>query len=85
MARESAPPHTRGSTLPAGIMEHQVLGSPAHAGIDLFPIRSRSSRAWLPRTRGDRPLLDNGFHFFREAPPHTRGSTFWAENDENSK
>ncbi len=50
-------------------------GSPAHAGIDPSPCSTTTRGWWLPRTRGDRPILDALFSSLRVAPPHTRGST----------
>jgi len=51
----TAPPHTRGSTLARRRVCAPRRGSPAHAGIDPAPSWSRTTRPWLPRTRGDRP------------------------------
>ena len=70
-----APPHTRGSTLHGRRAAHEARGSPAHAGIDPTPVRRRSTVARLPRTRGDRPTLEEALIRGRSAPPHTRGST----------
>ena len=50
-------------------------GSPAHAGIDPSWTPTPASRAWLPRTRGDRPACALPGGASPTAPPHTRGST----------
>ena len=50
-----APPHTRGSTFRRLYHETLRLGSPAHAGIDLYPVAPSTPFLRLPRTRGDRP------------------------------
>ena len=70
-----APPHTRGSTRRRGPDRRRPHGSPALAGID--PCAPSTSRfcARLPRTRGDRPLLERLKVACESAPPHTRGST----------
>ena len=70
-----APPHTRGSTLPAGRRVRPADGSPAHAGIDPRWLRQRMALVRLPRTRGDRPNGMIGRYMGQSAPPHTRGST----------
>ena len=68
--KDTAPPHTRGSTLP-GSHPSGHRGSPAHAGIDpRRPVQGRDPG--LPRTRGDRPSPAS---VSGPAPPHTRGST----------
>ncbi len=48
-------------------------GCPALAGIDRKAIRVRAFVAWLPRTRGDRPLYSEHNEFVQEAAPHSRG------------
>ena len=73
--RVVAPPHTRGSTSATGRRRLLLSGSPAHAGIDLVRMRFKTSRAWLPRTRGDRPPWPVPGRTTASAPPHTRGST----------
>jgi len=72
---ETAPPHTRGSTLDLAIAEEKKEGSPAHAGIDRCQHRFQQKSHWLPRTRGDRPERCKTFFKVSAAPPHTRGST----------
>ena len=49
------------------------MGSPAHAGIDLFPFSYLLPRGWFPRTRGDRPRAIQDSQSVDEVPPHTRG------------
>ncbi len=70
-----ATPHTRGSTQVFDLCDSALEGYPAHAGIDPVVYADTSRWTWLPRTRGDRPyefiLLDD----WKEATPHTRGST----------
>ena len=70
-----APPHPRGSTPRAPALARQAAGSPAPAGIDPLWTRQARCKAWLPRTRGDRPLFTCPYVYEMEAPPHPRGST----------
>ena len=49
------------------------MGSPAHAGIDLWPDLSCVPSAGFPRTRGDRPDTEGGDTQDVTVPPHTRG------------
>ncbi len=70
-----APPHTRGSTQPDDDAGAGACGSPAHAGIDPRTGPLRPPAPWLPRTRGDRPGLQQMIAGSVTAPPHTRGST----------
>ena len=72
---QKAPPHTRGSTPRTTRAVREGEGSPAHAGIDRWRIRSRVRLVGLPRTRGDRPSRVAPRAIDRLAPPHTRGST----------
>ena len=74
-ARQTAPPHTRGSTRYARRRRHPRQGSPAHAGIDPLVSACPAAEPGLPRTRGDRPLTSLRPHGLLRAPPHTRGST----------
>ena len=71
-----ASPHTRGWTPVARVGAVQLVGFPAHAGMD----RGRSSDATpssrLPRTRGDGPVITVRLDGHRQASPHTRGWTF---------
>ena len=47
LSHSPAPPPTRGWTLPGGVPTQPALGSPAHAGMDLWPSSSPASReAW---------------------------------------
>ena len=50
-----------------------VLGSPAHAGIDLEDSASASYAIRFPRTRGDRPIAWAPILGPARVPPHTRG------------
>ena len=69
------PPHTRGWT----VLNHgEGLGvdvSPAHAGMDRYPLRLPWGIKCFPRTRGDGPLSRNTRSFCASFPPHTRGWT----------
>ncbi len=76
---ELAPPHTRGSTGPGPLWHHHAAGSPAHAGIDLRSAELAVPVNRLPRTRGDRPGVRRQCVSPAQAPPHTRGSTSFAE------
>ena len=73
---DAAPPHTRGSTSGERETPVDLVGSPAHAGIDPLLTMARSPLPRLPRTRGDRPTQPEVKTAWHEAPPHTRGSTF---------
>ena len=71
----TAPPHPRGSTRGLDPRRAAAAGSPASAGIDPTVSISSTTRARLPRIRGDRPEVvvpRLGQHL---APPHPRGST----------
>ncbi len=48
-------------------------GSPAHAGIDRALGRDCVYLLGFPRTRGDRPRVQESFQEQEEVPPHTRG------------
>ena len=58
-------------------MIRRVLGSPAHAGIDLHSTPDAGMTwlgpEWFPRTRGDRPGTEYTFRVRAVVPPHTRG------------
>ena len=71
----SAPPPTRGWTRALLERRHLVGGSPAHAGMDPWPLRSRSVCTRLPRPRGDGPHAVVRLHGPEQAPPPTRGWT----------
>ena len=70
-----APPHTRGWTQDFAADQHEVWGSPAHAGMDLRDIQRRQIQQRLPRTRGDGPARHSAPPDPAAAPPHTRGWT----------
>ncbi len=72
---ETAPPLTRGSTRQDINNHNRNRGSPAHAGIDPRAASRATAPAWLPRSRGDRPVSRLLRHSRRRAPPLTRGST----------
>src|SRR5690606_19851046 len=65
-----APPHARGWTWPSGRARAECSGSPARAGMDPNSSESRSPKGWLPRTRGDGPVMVNSVSFALTAPPH---------------
>jgi len=71
--RKKAPPRTRGWTDQDQIPLDGIVGSPAHAGMDLLAPSYRSTSNWLPRARGDGPL--DKLLPIRDvvAPPRTRG------------
>ena len=73
-----APPLTRGWTLIARHFAESVKGSPAHAGMDPYPMLAFNGSAWLPRSRGDGPCDAAHPHHRLEAPPLTRGWTLLA-------
>ena len=50
-----------------------VVGSPAHAGIDLIPVMNGQIPQGFPRTRGDRPFFPVAPLALFWVPPHTRG------------
>ena len=69
----SAPPHTRGWSRACRRHSGHRPGSPAHAGMVPNGADACRSRARLPRTRGDGPMVTNPSTPRRVAPPHTRG------------
>ncbi len=71
----AAPPHPRGWTQIRQVAHGAELGSPAPAGMDPRDNRDRNSSFWLPRTRGDGPLLGASSLRPSTAPPHPRGWT----------
>ena len=75
---DRAPPHTRGWTRGDHLRGDDRFGSPAHAGMDPTSRTAQGWRWWLPRTRGDGPPGLDVARILREAPPHTRGWTFWS-------
>ena len=50
-----------------------IMGSPAHAGIDLRFHDYLLLANRFPRTRGDRPDRHIVYDPLQEVPPHTRG------------
>ena len=54
---EMAPPPTRGWTLTDALADVRKQGSPAYAGMDPSNGREAVDNPWLPRLRGDGPLL----------------------------
>ncbi len=74
-ARRKAPPLARGWTLPLGASPAASLGSPARAGMHPSSCSTTRRLRWLPRSRGDGPLLVHRAGPQREAPPLARGWT----------
>ncbi len=72
---ERAAPHARGSTQGRSQDRARRAGCPACAGIDPCPASLTSTRARLPRMRGDRPASAIAQPWQRTAAPHARGST----------
>ena len=70
-----APPLTRGWTLRVCGRQYGGLGSPAHAGMDLYYRAVRMLGNGLPRSRGDGPELGPKLEKAYRAPPLTRGWT----------
>ena len=70
-----ASPHTRGWTLRAAGLRVDLMGFPAHAGMDPTSPSGRPARAGLPRTRGDGPVIVSLAVWLMTASPHTRGWT----------
>ena len=80
-----APPHTRGWTGSTHRDTARARGSPAHAGMDPERLVGRCRSPWLPRTRGDGPVIDVMPKYSTMAPPHTRGWTLPArQRDEHA-
>ena len=77
----AASPHPRGWTRFPSDASGPVLGFPAPAGMDPSSAAARPGTAWLPRTRGDGPNLENANYANIRASPHPRGWTvrsgFW--------
>ena len=68
-------PHTRGWTLRSRTQPRQMLGSPAHAGIDrMVPPKLRFC-FWFPRGSGDHPELGENRHRITWKTPQERGPT----------
>ena len=73
--RPAASPHTRGWTERSHGAPLGGEGFPAHAGMDPTPTAFRPGCRWLPRTRGDGPLMRARIGMQQAASPHTRGWT----------
>ena len=71
----AAPPRPRGWTLVCHRQQRNAPGSPATAGMDLPPIASCLTAAWLPRDRGDGPKKAKAQGWTRKAPPRPLGWT----------
>ena len=72
---ESAPPPTRGWTFERAAHRDREAGSPAHAGMDLSRDCACRVTRWLPRPRGDGPVIQEKTARPLQAPPPTRGWT----------
>ena len=70
-----APPHARGWTRRMGACCGSPGGSPARAGMDPVLTDTQGTVRWLPRTRGDGPLVQIHASCGITAPPHARGWT----------
>ena len=70
-----APPPTRGWTVRCKSTGRVPRGSPAHAGMDPLRRVCRGIWPWLPRPRGDGPLIGPKHPCRFSAPPPTRGWT----------
>ena len=70
-----APPHARGWTQCRKLPAMWHLGSPACAGMDPCSRVRASSSTWLPRMRGDGPVIVASSSRPIWAPPHARGWT----------
>ena len=75
LAFVEASPHTRGWTAAVPLLVLQVVGFPAHAGMDPAASASTALRRRLPRTRGDGPTSIMACAASITASPHTRGWT----------
>ena len=74
-SRRSASPHTRGWTAGDQRRAAEIVGFPAHAGMDPARDRPFRGRRRLPRTRGDGPRRGSPSRPPPMASPHTRGWT----------
>ena len=72
-------PLTRGWTQARGPSDSEWIGCPAHAGMDPAHRRLACQGTWLPRSRGDGPLLLHDLCGGRWVAPLTRGWTQAAE------
>ena len=57
----------------SAIFAFSSVGSPAHAGIDPGLLIGLALEERIPRTRGDRPEIDDALASSKRDPPHTRG------------
>jgi len=69
----AVPPPTRGWPTTIQIVEQQIAGSPAHAGMAPDRASPPSARWWFPRPRGDGPNPKATMRLVDEVPPPTRG------------
>ena len=83
-SRRGASPHTRGWTRVLDPTDAELLGFPAHAGMDRAAARGKLRRPRLPRTRGDGPVSRTNARQVESASPHTRGWTRFASADLSS-
>ena len=80
-------PPRRASPRPRGSTPHprkRILhgpGFPASAGIDPHQLARRSRTRWLPRVRGDRPVMGESVGIRAAASPRPRGSTVIVRRD----
>ena len=74
-ANSTFPPHTRGCTWNMGIVDHKSTVSPAHAGMYRRTWSRIRRIPCFPRTRGDVPVIPDGYDVTSMFPPHTRGCT----------
>jgi len=73
--RQASPPRTRGWTPRHKSRIQSPAVSPAHAGMDLFPVGVASTETGLPRARGDGPSTLSAAGSLMRSPPRTRGWT----------
>ncbi len=71
----AAPPLTRGWTHVGLAVVADLVGSPAHAGMDPRDRQRPNQAEWLPRSRGDGPRQGRARLRASRAPPLTRGWT----------
>ena len=71
--QQRVPPPTRGWPFIRGCRNQSLLGSPAHAGMALYPWMQEPVITWFPRPRGDGPGTEHRNFAHREVPPPTRG------------
>ena len=76
------PPHARGCTVEHLHGDGETPASPARAGMYLFVFACRGGGAGFPRTRGDVPAAEIMRKTMIELPPHARGCTPVARDDD---